>query len=97
MDIYFYNTLTRKKELFKPIDEREIRMYSLGMLLGTIMCIYAYRIYKKDIHKLTYVFFGLSSLALAYTHYYGVLLAGVINLALFIYLIKNRKERNFVR
>ena len=71
----------------------EIRMYSLGMLLGTIMCIYAYRIYKKDIHKLTYVFFGLSSLALAYTHYYGVLLAGVINLALFIYLIKNRKER----
>ena len=71
----------------------EIRMYSLGMLLGTIMCIYAYRIYKKDIHKLTYVFFGLSSLALAYTHYYGVLLAGVINLALFIYFIKNRKER----
>ena len=30
MDIYFYNTLTRKKELFKPIDEREIRMYSCG-------------------------------------------------------------------
>ena len=71
----------------------EIRMYSLGMLLGTIMCIYGYRIYKKDIHKLTFLFFGLSSLALAYTHYYGVLLAGVINLALFIYLIKNRKER----
>ena len=32
----------------------EIRMYSLGMLLGTIMCIYAYRIYKKDIDKLRY-------------------------------------------
>ena len=30
MDIYFYNTLTRKKELFNPIDEREIRMYSCG-------------------------------------------------------------------
>ena len=30
MDIYFYNTLTIKKELFKPIDEREIRMYSCG-------------------------------------------------------------------
>ncbi|MCI8277043.1 MAG: cysteine--tRNA ligase [Clostridia bacterium] len=26
----FYNTLTRKKEEFKPIDEREIRMYSCG-------------------------------------------------------------------
>ena len=30
MDIYFYNTLTRKKEIFKPIDERKIRMYSCG-------------------------------------------------------------------
>ena len=28
--IYFYNTLTRKKEEFKPIDEKEIRMYSCG-------------------------------------------------------------------
>ena len=82
--------------LFLPVSAQyagEIRMYSLGMLLGTIMCIYAYRIYKKDIHKLTYVFFGVSSLLLAYTHYYGVLLAGVINLALFVYLIKNKKDR----
>ena len=30
MDIYFYNTLTRKKELFKPIDEKEVRIYSCG-------------------------------------------------------------------
>ncbi len=30
MSIKFYNTLTRKKEEFKPIDEREIRMYSCG-------------------------------------------------------------------
>ena len=92
MNVFWFSFLT----LMLPVSAQyagEIRMYSLGMLLGTIMCIYAYRIYKKDIHKLTYAFFGLSSLALAYTHYYGVLLAGVINLALFIYLIKNRKER----
>ena len=30
MDIYFYNTLTRKKELFKPIDEKVVKMYSCG-------------------------------------------------------------------
>ena len=30
MSIKFYNTLTRKKEEFKPIDEREIKMYSCG-------------------------------------------------------------------
>ena len=30
MDIFFSNTLTRKKELFKPIDEREVRIYSCG-------------------------------------------------------------------
>ena len=30
MDIYFYNTLTRKKELFKPINEKEVKIYSCG-------------------------------------------------------------------
>ena len=30
MDIYFYNTLTRNKEIFKPIDEKEVRIYSCG-------------------------------------------------------------------
>ena len=30
MDIYFYNTLTRQKEKFKPIDEKEVRIYSCG-------------------------------------------------------------------
>ena len=30
MDIYFYNTLTRKKEMFKPINEEEIKIYTCG-------------------------------------------------------------------
>ena len=30
MDIYLYNTLTRQKEKFKPIDENEVRIYSCG-------------------------------------------------------------------
>lgn len=30
MDIIFYNTLTKKKEAFKPINEGEIKIYSCG-------------------------------------------------------------------
>ena len=30
MDIYFYNTLTKKKEKFEPQDGKEVRMYSCG-------------------------------------------------------------------
>ncbi len=71
----------------------EIRMYSLGLLLGSLMCIYAHRIYKGDVKKTTYIFFGLSSLLVSYTHYYGLMLAGIINLLLFAYLCKNAKTR----
>ena len=30
MNIYLYNTLTKKKEEFKPLDEKEVRIYSCG-------------------------------------------------------------------
>ena len=30
MDIYFYNTLTKNKEKFEPINKEEVRMYSCG-------------------------------------------------------------------
>ncbi len=30
MDIYFYNTLTKKKEKFTPLDEKEVRLYTCG-------------------------------------------------------------------
>ena len=30
MEIKFYNTLTRKKDTFKPLDSKEIKMYSCG-------------------------------------------------------------------
>ena len=30
MDIYLYNTLTKEKDVFKPINEKEIRIYSCG-------------------------------------------------------------------
>lgn len=30
MDIKFYNTLTKKEEIFKPLDENEVKIYSCG-------------------------------------------------------------------
>ncbi|MCJ7816675.1 MAG: class I tRNA ligase family protein, partial [Candidatus Aenigmarchaeota archaeon] len=30
MPIKFYNTLTKKKEIFKPIKEKDVRAYSCG-------------------------------------------------------------------
>lgn len=30
MEIHFTNTLTRKKEIFKPIDKKEVKIYSCG-------------------------------------------------------------------
>ncbi len=68
----------------------EIRMYSFGLLIASLMLIYAYRVYKNDGGKSIYKF-ALFSLMLAYTHYYGLMLAGVCNIALFIYLIRSKR------
>ena len=76
----------------------EIRMYSWGCLISFLCGIYAYRYYKnikekeqnKKIKNL--VLFSVTSICSCYIHYYGILTAGLINLILLIYLIKNRKE-----
>ena len=71
---------------FLPVSAQyagEIRMYSLGMLLGTILGIYAYRLYRGQESLKNFIIFGLSSLLVSYTHYYGLMLAGLINLLLF--------------
>lgn len=77
----------------------EIRMYTLAMLLVTLMSIYAYRIYKNEGQKQikNWVLFAIFSLASAYTHYYGLMTAGIVNLILFIYLIKKVcKTKQFI-
>ena len=69
----------------------QIRMYSWAIYLVTILAIYAYRIYLGQNTKQNWIIFGISSLASLYIHYYGLMAAGLINLFLLIYFIKNKK------
>lgn len=73
----------------------QIRMYSWAILMVTILAIYAYRIYLGNSEKKNWIIFGISSLASIYIHYYGLMAAGLINLFLLIYIIKNKKWKEF--
>lgn len=65
----------------------EIRMYTWAMMFVILMAIYAYRIINNSNIK-NWIIFAIFSLASAYIHYYGLMTAGIINLILCIYLIK---------
>ena len=65
----------------------EIRMYTWGMLFVTLMCIYAYRIYKNAEGYKNWIIFSIFSLISAYTHYYGLMAAGIVNLMLMVFFI----------
>ena len=71
----------------------EIRMYSWAMLFATVMAIYTFRLFKNRFSIKNITIFGIFSLACAYTHYFGLMASGIINLMLFIYLVKNFKEK----
>ncbi len=74
----------------------EIRMYTWAMLFVTITAIYAYRIikYRKVTNK-NWIIFAIFSLVSAYTHYYGLAAAFVINIGLLLFLsIKSYKNKN---
>ncbi len=97
---------------------QEIRMYSWACLFVTLMCIYAYRLYKNIKEKKenfseeetkkfnknqlkNLIIFGIFSVFSMYTHYYSLMAAFLVNLALLIFFIKNRNEnkkmlRNFI-
>ena len=76
----------------------EIRMYTWAMLFVTIMGIYAYRIYKDKNTIKNWIIFAIFSLVSAYTHYYGLMTAGIINILLFIYLLKKAiKQKQFTK
>lgn len=77
----------------------EIRMYALAMLLTTLTAIYAYRIYKNSDEKNTknWILFFIFSLSSAYTHYYSLAASTVINVMLFIFLVRKAvKAKKFI-
>lgn len=69
----------------------QIRMYSWAIYIVSSLAIYAYRIYLGQSIKKNWMIFGLASLASIFIHYYGLMVAGLINLFLLIYFIKNKK------
>lgn len=79
----------------------EIRMYSWTIVFVTLMAIYLYRFIKNKKTK-DLILFGIFSLASCYMHYYALAAAGIINLGLIIYVIKNKEKianstiRNFI-
>ncbi len=89
--------------LFMPVClvySGEIRMYTWAMFFVTVMCIYAYRIYKSNLEKnnivvssKNWVIFSICSLASAYTHYYGLLIAAIVNITLLVFFIVNKIKR----
>ena len=71
-----------------------------------VMAIYAYRIFsnkkalqenkleKRDIKN--WVIFAIFSLISQYTHYYGLMAAGITNILLFIWILKDAiKQKKF--
>ena len=73
----------------------QIRMYSWAALFVTILAIYAYRIIKNQSAK-NWIIFFISSLFSIYTHYYGLMAAGLINLFVLFYFIKNKNKKPII-
>lgn len=83
---------------FLPVTllySNEIRMYSWAAVFVLLTAIYAYRITKENSVK-NWILFSIFSLLSAYTHYFAMMSIGLINLALFIYVLKKlKKEKIF--
>lgn len=74
----------------------EIRMYSWAILSVSILAIYSLRIIKEDKLK-NWIIFFLASIFSIYIHYYGLMAAGLINLFLLIYLIKQKRKSSVIK
>lgn len=79
------------------IYANEIRMYSWAILSVSLLAIYAYRlrITENSNRKNWLIFFGASLFSI-YIHYYGLMAAGLINVFLLIYLIKNKRAKDIL-
>ena len=91
----FFSFLT----FFLPVMStysQEIRMYSWGCLIISVMTIYAYRFYinvkQNESHLKNLIIFGIFSILACYLHYYALATAALVNLILLIYVIRKRKD-----
>ena len=75
----------------------EIRMYSWAILLLTILGIYAYRLrLTENSNRKNWLIFFTASIFSIYIHYYGLMAAGLINVFLLIYLLKNKRIKDII-
>lgn len=90
----------------------ELRMYTWAMLFVTIMSIYAYRLYEEnnagtnnktlnqvasDNEIKNWIIFSIFSLFSAYTHYYALIIAAIVNILLLIVFVKRKEKVNIKR
>lgn len=73
----------------------QIRMYAWAIYIVTALSIYTYRIYLGENTKKNWIIFGVCSISSIFIHYYGLMAAGLINLFLLFYLIKNKRWKDF--
>lgn len=81
---------------FLPVSAiyaNQIRMYSWAILILTLFFIYAYRLYKGEESIKNWTIFGITSLCSIYIHYYGLMAAGITNILLLIYFVKNKNKK----
>ncbi len=79
------------------IYANEIRMYSWSILTVTVLGIYAYRLrLPENSTRKNWLIFFLASISSIYLHYYGLMAAGLINIFLLIYLIKNKRKKDIL-
>lgn len=75
----------------------EIRMYSWSILAVTILAIYAYRLrLPENSNRKNWLIFFFASISSIFLHYYGLMAAGLINIALLAYLIKNKRGKDII-
>lgn len=79
------------------IFANEIRMYSLAILFVTVLAIYAYRLRLiENSNRKNWLIFFIASITSIFLHYYGLMAAGIINVILLGYLIKNKRGKDIL-
>ena len=79
------------------IYANEIRMYSWAILAVTTLAIYAYRLrLPENSNRKNWLMFFIMSISSIFLHYYGLMAAGLINVILLIYLIKNKRGKDII-